>query len=59
MNPIWGHLIGVGIVLMMLCFIGVWIWAWLPHHRPAFNTLARIPMNDERTADESSQDTAP
>lgn len=47
MNPIWGPIAGAFIVLMMLTFIGVWIWAWLPHHRRSFNELARLPMSDD------------
>jgi cytochrome c oxidase cbb3-type subunit IV len=52
MSPLWGHLIGVAIALMMVSFIGLWVWAWLPHHRRAFDALSRIPMNDDH-GDES------
>ena len=31
----------------MLVFIGIWIWAWLPHHRATFDALARLPMTDD------------
>lgn len=47
MNPIWGPIAGAFIVLMMLAFICIWIWAWLPHHRRSFGELARLPMNDD------------
>ena len=47
MNPIWGQIAGAFIVLMMLAFIGIWIWAWLPYHKRDFNELARLPMQDE------------
>jgi cytochrome c oxidase cbb3-type subunit IV len=33
--------------VLMLIFVGVWIWAWLPAHRATFDRLARIPMHDE------------
>ena len=46
MNPLWGHLIGVWIVLMMLVFIGDWVWAWSRHHADDFDALARLPMQD-------------
>ena len=46
MSPVWGHAIGVGIVLLMLVFCAIWLWAWLPHHKRAFNDLARLPMLD-------------
>ena len=48
MSPIWGHAIGVFIVLLLLVFSGVWLWAWLPHHKNAFDALARLPSEDNR-----------
>ncbi len=47
MNPIWGHLAGVFILLMMAAFIGIWIWAWLPQHERIFGWLARLPLEDD------------
>lgn len=46
MTPVWGHLVGVFILLMMVAFLGIWVWAWLPHHRRVFGRLARLPMED-------------
>lgn len=46
MNPLWGHAVGVLIVLMMTAFIGIWVWAWLPYHARTFGWLARMPMED-------------
>jgi cytochrome c oxidase cbb3-type subunit 4 len=46
MNALWANAIGVGIVLVMLVFIGIWLWAWSPWHKPAFDSLARLPMDD-------------
>lgn len=50
MNPVWGHVAGVFIVLMMATFTGIWIWAWLPRHKRTFGELARLPMQDEDDA---------
>lgn len=47
MNPIWGHVAGVFIVLMMATFIGIWIWAWNKRHKRVFDHLARLPMEDD------------
>lgn len=47
MNPIWGHINGVITVIMMLTFIGIWIWAWRKYHLPDFNRMANIPMEDK------------
>ena len=56
MNPLWGNLIGVWIVLMMLTFIGIWIWAWMPWHKRSFDDLARLPMEDEDAAATAVED---
>jgi len=50
MNPIWGPIAGGFIIAMMLAFIGIWIWAWLPYHKRTFNELAKLPMEDEDAA---------
>ncbi|MBA2077389.1 MAG: cytochrome-c oxidase [Rhodanobacter sp. 68-29] len=47
MSPFWGHLAGVMIVLMMLSFIGIWFWAWRRYHKPTFDRMAQLPMQDE------------
>ena len=46
MSAVWGHAIGVVILLMMLVFIAVWLWAWSPRHKSEFDQLARLPMHD-------------
>lgn len=53
MNPLWGHLAGVFTVLLMVAFIGVWIWLWLPRHRRTFGSMARLPMEDEARSDDT------
>lgn len=47
MNPIWGPIAGAFIILMMLAFIGIWIWAWLPRHKRRFDALARLPLEED------------
>lgn len=47
MNPIWGQIAGVMIVLMLVSFIGIWIWLWNKGHKKTFDALARLPMEDE------------
>lgn len=59
MSPFWGHLAGVMIVLMMVSFIGIWIWAWRKYHKPVFDRMAQLPMQDEDlTADDATQEKA-
>ncbi|HEX5961138.1 MAG TPA: cbb3-type cytochrome c oxidase subunit 3 [Rhodanobacteraceae bacterium] len=47
MNPLWGHVAGVFILLMMATFIGIWIWAWLPRHQRNFKRMSQLPMEDD------------
>ncbi len=56
MSDIWGHIIGVITVVMMVTFIGIWIWAWRKQHKPTFSRLARIPMEDELEGHANDED---
>jgi cytochrome c oxidase cbb3-type subunit 4 len=47
MNPVWGHVAGGFIVAMMIAFIAIWVWAWLPYHKRTFDALAKMPMQDD------------
>jgi cytochrome c oxidase cbb3-type subunit IV len=47
MSALWGHFVGVVIALLMVSFVGIWIWAWLPHHRDTFAAHSRIPLHDD------------
>ncbi len=58
-NPIWGQVVGVFIVLMMITFIGIWIWAWRKYHKPTFNRMARLPLEDEPETDVSTKEDRP
>ncbi len=46
MNAFWGHLAGVITVVLMVTFIGIWIWVWNARHKPKYDALARLPMDD-------------
>ena len=52
MSGLFGHLVGVLILLLMGVFLGIWYWAWRPRHKPAFDALAEIPMHDGGAAPE-------
>jgi cytochrome c oxidase cbb3-type subunit 4 len=56
MNPIWGPIAGVSIIVLMLTFVGIWIWAWLPHHKPGFDELAHLPLEDDDGAGTAAGD---
>ena len=56
MNPIWGPIAGGFIIAMMIAFIGIWVWAWLPYHKRTFNDLAKLPMEDDADAAIATED---
>lgn len=58
MSALWGHLVGVNIAALMLIFVGIWIWAWLPYHKQEFDKLAQLPMHDDDSAPVQSEDKA-
>lgn len=47
MSPVWGHVAGIFILLMMFTFIGIWIWAWRKQRKPVFHRMANLPLEDE------------
>ncbi len=59
LNPIWGHITGVFIGVMMITFIGIWIWAWRKYHKPTFNRMAHLPLEDEPATDASTTENRP
>ena len=46
MNQLWGHAIGVMIIVLMTVFIGIWVWVWRDRHKPVFRRMADLPMQD-------------
>ncbi|QHS11568.1 cbb3-type cytochrome c oxidase subunit 3 [Sinimarinibacterium sp. NLF-5-8] len=44
------------IVLMLLVFIGIWVWAWGARHKPTFDRLSRLPMEDDELVPPHSQE---
>ena len=56
MNLVWGPIAGGFIIAMMIAFIGIWVWAWLPYHKRTFNDLAKLPMEDEDAAAIGTED---
>lgn len=59
MNPLWGHAAGVITVILMLTFIGIWIWAWRKKHKRVFDRMARLPLEDDRQIPDPSDEEDP
>ncbi|MEO8999229.1 MAG: cbb3-type cytochrome c oxidase subunit 3 [Rhodanobacter sp.] len=58
-NPAWGIVAGAFIVMMLISFIGIWIWAWRKYHKPTFNRMAHLPMEDEPAAETCNKEDCP
>jgi cytochrome c oxidase cbb3-type subunit IV len=42
-----GWLLGVTTAVMLLCFLGVVIWAWSGRRKSSFERAARLPLEDD------------
>ncbi len=42
----WGVINGLLIAVLILLFIGICWWAWLPARKSAFDDMAKLPLND-------------
>jgi cytochrome c oxidase cbb3-type subunit 4 len=40
---------GVITAVLLVLFIGGWIWAWSPRRKADFDAAARLPLSDEET----------
>jgi cytochrome c oxidase cbb3-type subunit 4 len=38
---------GIVTVGLLLLFVAVWIWAWQPRHKAAFEATARLAVEDD------------
>lgn len=47
MGGYWGHAVGIITLILLIAFVGVWIWAWLPRHKRVFDRMARLPLEHD------------
>jgi cytochrome c oxidase cbb3-type subunit 4 len=40
---------GIVTGILLLLFVGGWIWAWRPARKVEFDAAARMPLNDEES----------
>jgi len=45
---------GLMLILLMLLFIGIFLWAWSPKNREKFDEAARLPLRDDNETTDSS-----
>ncbi|HLU62868.1 MAG TPA: cbb3-type cytochrome c oxidase subunit 3 [Gammaproteobacteria bacterium] len=46
---------GVLTAILLVAFIGLWIWAWSSKRRKDFDEAARLPFRDEETGSRDSR----
>lgn len=49
-----GTLSGIMTAVLMVLFIGIWIWAYSPRRRAGFDALARLPLEESGTEEKRS-----
>ena len=47
---------GIVTVLLLVVFVGGWIWAWSPRRRREFDEAARLPLAEESADRDEEQD---
>ena len=47
---------GIVTTLLLLLFVGLWIWAWQPRLRSGFEQTARLAVDDDVPAGERIND---
>lgn len=43
---------GLMTALLLVLFVGVWIWAWSKRNKETFDSMARLPLEDEENTAE-------
>lgn len=57
MSGFWGHAMGAITVLLLVAFLAIWVWAWLPRHKKVFDRMARVPLDDDERPPSPSDQT--
>lgn len=39
---------GLMTALLLVLFVGLWVWAWLPARKKHFEEAARLPLEDDQ-----------
>ncbi|MGY1409617.1 MULTISPECIES: cbb3-type cytochrome oxidase subunit 3 [unclassified Luteimonas] len=39
---------GIVTVVLLVCFLGGWIWVWSPKRRREFDEAAQLPLTDDQ-----------
>jgi cytochrome c oxidase cbb3-type subunit 4 len=42
-----GNLSGIATALLLVIFVGGWIWAWSARRQQDFEAASRLPLDDE------------
>ncbi len=39
---------GIILIVMIISFVGLWVWAWNRKRKPAFHEASMLPMEDDK-----------
>lgn len=39
---------GLALILLIVAFIGMWIWAWSDKRKPDFKKMSELPLEEDR-----------
>ena len=42
-----GLINGILTALLLVVFVGIWIWAWSSKNKETFDSMARLPLEDQ------------
>lgn len=53
-----GQIVGAVTLVLLLAFVGGWVWAWSSKRRATFTAASRLPLEDDDTLDPPTQEDA-
>jgi len=52
-----GTIRGIGTLVLLMTFVGLWVWAWRPAQRRRFDEAAMLPFLGDEAGDEQARRT--
>lgn len=51
MTGLSGNMGGVITAVMLILFVGIWMWSWSSRRKPTFDEMSRLPLEDDNIKD--------
>ncbi len=46
---------GIVTLVLLVMFVGAWIWVWSPRRKPEFDAAARLPLEESSAPAQETQ----